>query len=283
MKTFLLFKNQKALCVIFMRLWREVLNCVESVRAYLRSSSVSYDVVGQNPFGDVSKSFDVEAERIVEKCLAQVLGEVAFLSEETGLLISKNPKWIAIIDPVDGSTNFAYEIPWASISLAIAPYKKGARVRDVELAIVAEVFRDVTYVYRDGLVEVLGGRQYSRRAQPAPIMLGYFENENSYKPLLKYASSHTKRLAIRSLGSAALDIVYVGLGNAEVFIDTRAKLRNVDVAAALRIATALGAKAIECSENLRDALDIEIDSEKRIGCLVATYNDEQLKKVLASL
>ncbi len=266
-----------------MELWREVLNCVESVRAYLRSSSVSYDVVGQNPFGDVSKGFDVEAERIAEKCLAQVLGEVAFLGEETGLRVSGTPKWIAVIDPVDGSTNFTYDIPWASISLAIAPYRESARVRDVTLAVVAEVFRNVTYIYRSGSVEVLGAKRCGRRAQPAPIVLGYFDNECSHKPILKYTSSNARKLAIRSLGSAALDIVYVGLGNAEAFIDSRAKLRNVDVVAAIRIATALGAKAVDCSNGFRDALDIEVCEERRVSCLAVAYSDEQFNRVLSAL
>jgi myo-inositol-1(or 4)-monophosphatase len=266
-----------------MELLKSVLMCVESVRGYLRSSAVRYDIVGANPFGDVMKGFDIEAEEIVKRCLSQILGDVAFLSEETGLQVSGAPKWLAVIDPVDGSTNFSYDIPWVSVSIAITPYKRGARVQDAELAVVAEVFRDVTYVYRSGFVEVLGAKHGERRAWPAPIVLGYFENEASCKPVLRYVLSSPRRLAVRSLGSAALDIIYVGLGNAEVFIDARARLRNVDVAAAIRIATALGAKAVECSNGFRDALDIEVDEGKRIKCLAVAYGDEQLTRVLQAL
>ncbi|MEM0026968.1 MAG: inositol monophosphatase family protein [Ignisphaera sp.] len=260
-----------------------LINCVDSVRKYLESSSVSFDVIGYNPFGDVSKRFDVEAENILRKCIVDSLKDVVFIGEEEGLNVYGNPKWIVIADPVDGSTNFSFEIPWASISVAIAPYRKGATIRDVTTAIVAEIFRNRTYVYNNGFVKIYGASE--RKKTPAPIVLGYFELLEAYTPLLKYLSLSPRRPTVRSLGSAALDIVYVGLGNAEVFIDARAKLRNVDVAAAVRIATALGAKAVECSNGLRDALNIPIDILERVQCIAAAYDNDVLNilgKVLSS-
>jgi myo-inositol-1(or 4)-monophosphatase len=266
-------------------LWDSLLRCVESVRQYLRSPTVRFDVVGSNPFGDVSKGFDVEAEEILRKCIANALSDVAVLGEEEGLKVygSGAPKWIAVIDPVDGSTNFSFNIPWASISLAVAPYKSGARIRDTVFAVVAEIFRDSMYIYRDGKVVVAGSRLSGRRSEPAPIVLGYFDSEGSAQPVLSYISRSSRKLTIRALGSAALDIVYVGLGNAEAFIDARAKLRNVDVAAAVRIATALGAKAVDCSDGFRDALDIGIENGERVACIAVAYSEAEYRRVLESL
>lgn len=259
-----------------------LINCVNNVRKYLESSSISFDVVGYNPFGDVSKRFDVEAENILRKCIVDSLKDVVFIGEEEGVNIYGNPKWVVIADPVDGSTNFSSDIPWASISVAIAPYRRGATIKDVSTAIVAEIFRSRAYVFNNGFVKIYGASE-ERKKIPAPIVLGYFEFLEAFTPLLRYLSLSSRRLTIRSLGSAALDIVYVGLGNAEAFIDVRAKLRNVDVVAAIRIATALGAKAVECSNGLRDALDIPIDVPEKVKCLAVAYDDSVLDNLLKAL
>ena len=264
-----------------MSLYEKVVGCVEKVRAYLNSSMVSFDVVGSNPFGDVSKKFDVDAENILRKCIVDSLGDVVFIGEEEGLNVFGVPKWIVVADPVDGSTNFSFDIPWASISVAVAPYRKGATLEDILFAVVAEIFRSRTYVYDNGSVKIFGGS--GRRDSPAPIVLGYFESLEAYTPLLNYLLLSQRKLTIRSLGSAALDIVYVGLGNAEAFIDARAKLRNVDVASAIRIATALGAKAVECSNGFANAMRISIDSAERVKCVAVAYNNEILNRLAKAL
>ena len=258
-----------------------IIECVDEVKKFLRSSYVSFDVVGYNPSGDISKRFDVDAENIVKRCIVKALSDVVFVGEESGVEVFGSPKWVAIVDPVDGSTNFSYDIPWASISIGVAPYKQGVAVEDIKYAVVAEIFRDRMYVYSDGDVKVVGGK--GRRSEPAPVILGYFESLDAYKPIEKYiklCASQKRRYVVRSLGSAALDIIYVALGNAEIFIDLRGKLRNVDVAAAIRIAEALGAKTVEYIDKPRSGLRIEIDKVKKIKWLIAAYSEENTNKLL---
>jgi hypothetical protein len=43
----------------------KVLECVDKVKRYLVSPKVSFDIVGVNVFGDISKKFDVEAEDLI--------------------------------------------------------------------------------------------------------------------------------------------------------------------------------------------------------------------------
>lgn len=254
----------------------KVLECVDKVKRYLVSPKVSFDIVGVNVFGDISKKFDVEAEDLIMKCLEDSLEEFVLVGEEKGVRVVGSPKWIVIADPVDGSTNFTYDIPWSSISIAIAPYTEDAKVKDIVFAVVSEITRNRIYIFDSFSVDTVN---YRRIPSSAPIILGYFEDPESYKPLIKYLKLSPRKLTIRSLGSAALDIVYVGLGNAEVFIDARARLRNVDVASALRIAIALGVKAINCSNDFEDAANISIYRMERIKCLAVAYNDEVLERL----
>ncbi|MCS7111553.1 MAG: inositol monophosphatase family protein [Ignisphaera sp.] len=258
-----------------------IILCINSVLNYLRSCGVSNNVVGFNMFGDASKEFDLVAEDILVNCIVKALNDVLIVGEERGVRKYGRGEWVAVIDPVDGSTNFDAGIPWSSISVALArgTSKSHITLKDVVLAIVAEIFRDRIYIYRNGSVEVIGGRS-ARRSPPRPVLLSYFETPNSYKPVENYMLMRG-RVALRSLGSAALDIVYVGLGNAEGFIDVRSKLRNVDVAAALKIALAMGARAHICNTN--DVTDVQLDNLIKVECVVVGYDDVYLAKLMEAV
>jgi len=252
---------------------------------YLRSGKCSSKVVGHGSFGDVTKAFDKEAEEAVIRSLREDLKNLLIVSEEVGVMRlgdSPRPEWVVIIDPVDGSTNFDAGIPWTAVSIAAARWRgNGVRVRDVEAAVVAEVFRDVIYEFSvDGGVKV-NGEPARRRSPPAKVLLGYFEVPEAYSVVPEYWRIRGGRAALRSLGSAALDIISVGLGRAEAFVDARAKLRNVDVAASLRMVHELGSVGGKCTgSGVETALDIRIDTMVKVPCLIVGY-DEKYFNMLA--
>lgn len=258
----------------------KVLMCIEKTKRYLLSGSIPDTTIGYNPYGDLSKVFDIEAEDILASCLANEIKDVVIIGEEKGIRTYGSAKYIAIIDPVDGSRNFEADIPWSSISVALG-LNKGNRtcLRDVVIAIVSEIQRHRVYIY-DGVQTKILGSNISRRDSPKGIILGYFDSINSLRTLEMYMKSYGESKVLRSLGSAALDIVSVGLGNAEVFIDIRNKLRNFDVAAALRIALALGSQAYVFGYS--DPLDMSIDGVVKVSCIVG-FNGEYLGNALKVL
>ncbi|MEM1645280.1 MAG: inositol monophosphatase family protein [Ignisphaera sp.] len=264
----------------YLNLEDKVLKCIEKTRQYLLSGSAPDTVIGYNPYGDVSKVFDLEAEDILAKCLADELKDVVVIGEEKGVRLYGLAKYIAIIDPVDGSRNFEADIPWSSISVAVG-LNRGSKtcLRDVVLAIVSEIQRHRIYVYNNTQIKILGPN-IARKTIPKGIILGYFDNINSLRILDAYLKNYGESKVLRSLGSAALDIVSVGLGNAEIFIDIRNKLRNLDIAAALRIALALGSQAYVFGYS--DPLDIPIDNVVKISCIVG-FNKDYLGNALKIL
>lgn len=240
---------------------------------------------GTNAFGDVVRGFDLVADSILTQCIADGLGDVTMISEESEAKTFGTGKWIALVDPVDGSTNVSADIPWAAVSIAVAR-KEGCReavLGDVVYSMVAEVFRERAYVYCNGKVEVRGRR--GRGEKPRPVLLGYIESYETCKPFatLMEAYRGPERLVIRSLGSASLDVVHVALGDAMGFIDARAKLRNFDVAAALRIALALGSRALLCGGERRDVLGLPVDRVVRVPCLLVAFNDDILNYIMRVL
>lgn len=246
---------------------------------YLRSAYVGRELVGLGRGGDVSREFDVVAEEVIARTLRAYLGGVRLVAEERGS-VGDGP-WLAVVDPVDGSLNFEAGIPVASVSIGIARNTERASIGDIEAAVVAEVFRDAIYLYdrRGGFKAI--GVDARRRERPSGILLGYFETAESFEPYLRLAKIAGSRPRLRSLGSASLDIVYVSLGIAMGFVDARAKLRNVDVAPSIAIASGLGAGAYLCDGT--SARSVTIRDVTRVECLVVGYDEETARLLLRAV
>ncbi|MEO3993067.1 MAG: inositol monophosphatase family protein [Desulfurococcaceae archaeon TW002] len=250
------------------------------VAEYLSEIRRPSTIVRVNSSGDTSKIFDLEAEDIIFEELRRGIKECfLFVSEESGVRrFCDEPKWVVVVDPVDGSMNYDAQIPWVSISIAVAPLEdREPTIGDVSYAVVYDVFHKIDYSYDQVGGVTIAGVPARRRSRPPGVVLGYFESPDSYKVIPYYWTERGSRASLRSLGSAALDIIYVGFGNAEVFVDTRAKLRNVDVAAALRIALVLGAKAKLCSGI--NASSVTLKDITRIECLLVGYDENYLNKL----
>ncbi|MEM0014253.1 MAG: inositol monophosphatase family protein [Zestosphaera sp.] len=242
----------------------------------IRRSSIT---VGVNASGDTSKEFDVVSERLIFEELRKGVEDCfIFVSEESGVQrFCEEPKWVIVVDPVDGSINYEASIPWVSVSIAAAPLAEDVSVGDIEYAVVYDIYRKINYSFGFDEGVLVSGAPASRRPKPPEVVLGYFEVPRAYRIIPEYWVKRGSRASLRSLGSAALDIIHVGLGNAEAFIDTRAKLRNVDVAAALRIALALGAKARVCEGS--DALSIHLNSVRKVECILVGFNEHYLERL----
>lgn len=247
---------------------------------YLTEARQSSVAVGVNASGDTSKEFDIESERLIFEELRRGIRDCfLFVSEESGVRrFCEKPEWVVIVDPVDGSINYEASIPWVSVSLAAAPFTEDVNVNDVKYAVVYDVYRRIDYSFGFNEGVMVAGSPASRRTKPPGVVLGYFEVPKAYRIIPEYWVKRGSRASLRSLGSAALDIVHVGLGDAEAFIDTRAKLRNVDVAAALKIASALGAEARICEGS--NALSIPLKEVRRIECVLVGFDKYYLEKLV---
>lgn len=94
---------------------------VEKVVMPLFGTPKAGETVGTNVSGDVTKYVDKVAEEIVLSRL-QPLG-VNIVSEEIGV-IDSGSDYTVVIDPIDGSYNFAAGIPIFAFSFAVFEGKK---------------------------------------------------------------------------------------------------------------------------------------------------------------
>jgi fructose-1,6-bisphosphatase/inositol monophosphatase family enzyme len=126
------------------------------------------------------------------------------LSEESGLDRAERPI-LAVLDPVDGSTNASLGLPWFATSLC-AVDEEGPRV-----AVVANQASGVRFeAVRGG-----GARRAGRplRASSCEAL------DQAIVGLSGYPARHLGWLQFRALGAAALDLCAVAEGSLDAYVD----------------------------------------------------------------
>jgi len=165
---------------------------------------------------DLVTEVDLAAEKIILEIVSRNFPEDNILSEEAGKRDeSSNRTWL--IDPLDGTTNFAHRFPFFAVSIALEienevvlgivynPYMneffeaakgKGAYLNDEPLRVSA------TFSLQESLLAT--GFPYDVHERPEKIM-GLLEKMT------------VRAQGIRRLGSAALDLCYVAAGRLDGF------------------------------------------------------------------
>jgi myo-inositol-1(or 4)-monophosphatase len=212
--------------------------------------------------GDEGMRVDIEAERMVIELLkAEGIGGVV-VTEESGVVRLSNDPYVVVVDPLDGSKNYASAIPWCSTSIAILPAESPNLVNAL-VAAVAPVPRMPVVSMGLGIGVYEGNARVAPSTRRPRMLVAYVENPDQAARLFKFVSRLKPTPSIRALGSSSLEIVWAALGRLLVFIDLRGKLRVYDVAAAAAIAREAGAKVyIE-----REGSVLEV---KRVGTVAVT-------------
>lgn len=154
---------------------------------------------------------DKRSEEAIIAYIKKEFPSHGILSEESGGE-SLNSEYLWVIDPIDGTTNFAHGLPLFSVSIGLQ--KNGSTI----CGVVYDVMRDVTYAAE------LGGGAY---ANSKPLAVSHNDNlrrsllvtgfpydiaENPSNAIQKFASFIKVARGIRRLGSAALDLCFVAEG-----------------------------------------------------------------------
>lgn len=173
-----------------------------------RLGKVNYSLKGK---ANLVTQADVACQKAILQIIKKNFPEHDFLAEENGLK-STGSDWKWVIDPIDGTTNYAHIMPHFSVSVALA------HKNDIVLGGVYDVCMDELFLARKGKGATLNGKKIhvSRvcKLQDALLVTGFpYEREKCMDELL----ARFKRFIlschdIRRLGSAALDMCWVAAG-----------------------------------------------------------------------
>lgn len=162
----------------------------------------------------------------------------AILAEESGKISGINGD-LWMIDPLDGTVNYAHGIPIFCVSIAFA--SDG----ETTLGAVYDPMRDEMFLTEKGRGATLNGRQIrastTTELGKSLLVTGFpYDTWNTELDNFKYFERLGKQTqGVRRLGSAALDACYVAAGRFDAFWEF--KLKPWDVAAGGLIAAEAGA------------------------------------------
>src|SRR3954453_22169331 len=115
----------------------------------------SGDAVG----GDVTFAIDADAEELLHSFLAERAADVAFSSEDAGLVVPSGatPKHVLVVDPVDGTRPALAGLESCCVSVAAAPYGDGVAMGDVTVGCCVEIPSGRVFLAERGVGLVEGG------------------------------------------------------------------------------------------------------------------------------
>jgi myo-inositol-1(or 4)-monophosphatase len=165
---------------------------------------------------DLVTEMDQRSEAFIVERLRAAFPDHAILAEESGATDGRSQyRWV--IDPLDGTTNYAHGVPIFAVSVALE------RAGVVELGIGYDPSRDECFVAERGRGATMNGEPIRVSAadtlDQALLVTGfpYDIRTTEVTNLPEYAELSMRSQAVRRLGSAVLDLCWVSCGRLEGF------------------------------------------------------------------
>ncbi len=194
--------------------------------------------VGVGASGDRTLRADRDAESAIVRTLRKVPG-VRVLAEEGGETGSSKSRFTAVVDPLDGSSNYQRGIPFYCTSIGVV---EGKGIQGARAALVRNLVNGDVYYAEKGKgaskngrpIATSGMKSVEGAAIGADLSRGGLEATRRLAPLL----SKSRQL---HLGANCLELCLLAEGQTDAFIDVRGKTRLVDFAGGYLIAKEAGA------------------------------------------
>ncbi len=204
----------------------------------IRNSLGNITAVSKKGAIDLVTEADTGSEKIIIETIRSKFPDHAILAEESGLNKGTSAcKWV--IDPLDGTTNFAHQLNHFSISIAFSLDEK------VVTGVVLNPLTGELFSAIQGNGAELNGRSIrvsdEDKISDSLLVTGFPYNlkEIFDTLILRFSSCLKAARGVRRLGSAALDLCYVACGRFDGFWEQN--LKPWDTAAGMLIAQEAGA------------------------------------------
>ena len=210
---------------------------VPRLRDALRRTDLATDTKSSTT--DLVTEFDRWSESTIVEAIREARPDDGFLGEE-GARADGSSGVVWLVDPIDGTTNFVYDLPGCSVSIAAA----------VDGVVVAGVVHDLV---RDERFRATAGGGATRDREPIAVSgrdglaTALVATGFSYEADRRRAQAEVLTVLlpavrdIRRLGGAAVDLCALACGRVDAYYERG--LQPWDSAAGLLIATEAGAVA----------------------------------------
>ena len=206
--------------------------------------------------GDIVTEVDEEAERYIVGRIREHCPDHAILSEECGAVGGENSQDTWIVDPVDGTRNYATGVPFFCVSIGLA--RNGAS----EMGAVYDPIHDEMFFARRGKGAYLNGQRIEvareESIEDSVIPVGWVRRKGDRAEFLQYIEvlSHDTSHFLR-FGSAALVMAYMAGGRVDACI--YGGLNSWDVAAGVVLIEESGGIVTDFAGNPIDLRNKDIE------------------------
>lgn len=193
-------------------------------------------------FNNLVTDIDRAAEAVILKILAEEFSGDEILAEESGASEGKGTGRRWLIDPIDGTNNFAHSYPFFCVSIALEEAGKS------KMGVVFNPVANELFWAEAGKGAWLNDRQIKvskiNSLQQSLLSTGFSTN-GANMDKFKYLTSITH--GVRRDGSAALDLCFIACGRTEGFWELR--IASWDVGAGMLIVQEAGGQVSDMSGN----------------------------------
>lgn len=188
---------------------------------------------------------DHAAEQCIIDCIRAEFPTHRILAEERGAGPQQASRYQWIIDPLDGTTNFAHGFPVYAVSIGVECDDRGL------IGVVYDASRDELFTAQAGKGTCMNGSSITvstiEQLGSALLVTGfaYDIRDTPNNNLNHFARFALKAQGLRRTGSAALDLCYVAAGRFDGFWEV--KLSPWDMAAGVVILCEAGGKVTDFS------------------------------------
>jgi myo-inositol-1(or 4)-monophosphatase len=194
---------------------------------------------------DLVTDVDHACEKLIVDALTELRPDDAILAEEGSGEDTADAAWRWIVDPLDGTTNYAHGYPRFCVSIGVEHEGSGA------VGVVYDPLLDELFCGVRGCGATLNGRpiHVSSEADMSQAMLAtgfaYDVHRSDDDNINHFAAIVKAARALRRDGSAALDLCYVAAGRLDGYWEL--KLHAWDVAAGIIIVEEAGGRTSDFS------------------------------------
>lgn len=191
--------------------------------------------------------YDRIADDLIKKSIEKAFPKHSYLTEETGLVEKDGSEYLWVVDPLDGTGNFMNHNPLFAVSIAL--WKNGRPLLGViEAPFLGERFTAELGKGAWHYDQKLKRKQRARVSNVADVNEAYLvtcEGGTADKRVTAgmFTRFYPRVREMRKLGSAALELAWVGLGRADAYITTQIFLW--DIGAGVLFVTEAGGKILD--------------------------------------
>jgi len=205
---------------------------------------------------DVKLKADIDAEKII-KTIIENNSDYPILAEESGLSAETIPKIFWVVDPLDGTANYARNIPICCVSIALISDLKPI------LGVIYDFINNDLYEGSINTKALVNGKEISVskviNSQEGILITGLPNNTDySDNALLKMIKDFQNWRKVRMIGSAAMASAYIASGKADLYKEKKTYLW--DVAAGAAIVNAAGGDALITNQNENFQVDVRFSN-----------------------